>query len=171
MTIRWRNCRAPLATIPALVAILALPVTGALATYSQIVRDESGCCVAQSSGWSLDTSTWNGYDTNTKYGASDYFSGAGPWFQWFPSPNPSPLYLCSYVHIPTIRNHAWIYFSDSEGRSTGSIYQADWANHWINATNGSFNSSDYLQLNSGPGNQFSSNTYSADAVAFHYNGC
>jgi len=167
----WWKGRTFLGTVLALVTVFALPVTSVLATYSQIVRDESGCCVTQSSGWSLDNSTSNGYDTNTKYGTSDYFTGTGPWFRWFPSPNPSPLYMCSYVHIPTIDNQAWVYYSDSEGRSTGSIYQADWGNHWVNATNGNFNSNDNLQLNSGPGNQYSSSTYSADAVAFHYNGC
>jgi hypothetical protein len=163
-----------LAFLLAGTAVVAFPSNSLAYTY-QVVTDENsgdhGSYTTYSSGWNPQ-STWNGYDYNTFSGPVSWNTGTGPWLAWYPNQAGS-MWMCAYVHIPTVSNGGYVYYDDSaQGRkSSGTIYQANYSNQWWYALTDYFATSSHLQINSDSANKFTFNSYGADAVAFHIPSC
>jgi len=156
----------------AMLAVTALPMTGVLA-YSHLYRDETdSCCVNLFNNWTFDHNyPFNGFDTSTDWATADYYSGGGPYIYYYPYPSSSPTYLCPFPHIANDScSSGWVYWQDKAG-STNEVDQSSHKGWWMTAGAANFNTSDYVAQYSGPNNKYTRNTYSADVIDFHYNGC
>lgn len=102
---------------------------------------------------------------------ADWYSGGGPYIYYFPKPSSSPTYMCPQVHIANIgKSSGWVYWKDNAG-STNEVDQSTHKGWWMSARAAYFYSSDSVTQYSGPDNRSTFNTYTADVIDFHWNGC
>lgn len=167
--------------LPAMVALLFLPITSVFA-YQHDVRDDQGQLNTTYfttrnvlSFWTAFPNASNGFDNDTAIDCLELYTSCsqqatGDTATWWPYPSPSPYWMCPFSHVA--KQSTWStayaqYLTNANGSQSFSVmYQPRYLNAWYALPNGDFRTYDYSEVMGDGGGQ---GAISADATDFHFN--